>query len=159
MTVLNYADIIDKEQINILIRYCLEEGLISIDTNKITINKNKKEKITKEWIKEWNSLFPISKDTYNRENLRDSIPGKYGVKNKMEGFLKEYDYSLEVIMEATKCYLNNQKTSMYKTCKRSGYFISKSPEPSRLAAECEKYITEGDVSKVQDKIWFGEDLN
>lgn len=159
MTSIDYTTLLNKEEINKLVRYCLQENIINITDSSVVIVKDKKEKIPLEWLQDWNKLFPTGKDTAHRENLRDTIPGKYGVKTKMEKFLKEFDYSLETIKSATQAYLKNQQSTGYRHTKRSGYFISKSPEPSRLASECEKYLTEGDLSSVQDKLVFGDDLN
>ena len=159
LKVKNYAAELTHEQINIIVDYCIREGYVKIDNGKVILPKDNKEKITKEWITEWVQLFPTSKDTYKKENLRDPIGGKYGVKNKMEEFIREFDYDLNTIMLATKSYLKNEKMTMYRYTKRAANFISKRPEASRLAAECEKYITEGDLTDVQNKLMFGDSLN
>lgn len=155
MKVIDYKSFKEDDILN-LINYCLEENIIKIKDEGIVINRKEKVKVTEEWIKTWNDLFPLAKDTYDRTTKRDPIKGKYGVLKKMQDFINEFDYDLDTIMLATKMYLKEESTSMYRYTKRSAFFISKRPEASRLAAECDRYLSEGNRIDKLDNLIYGD---
>jgi len=145
-----------EEDVTNLINYCLEQGIVEIKEGRILVKERKVEKITKEWSEEWNKIFPTAKDTYDRSSKRDPVGGKYGVYFKLRDFVLEFDYSLETITEATKAYIKEEQSNQYRYTKRSGFFISKRPEPSRLAAECEKYLSDDKRLSKLDSLFYGE---
>ena len=73
-------------------------------------------------------------------------------KEKLKAFLKEYSYSSEIILQATKNYVNRMKQEGFKYMKHAPYFISKDGI-SMLAAECELVVSgkinTGQVSNIQ----------
>ena len=145
-----------EEDITNLINHCLEHGIAEIKEGRLTVKERKIEKITKEWATEWNSLFPTAKDTYDRSSKRDPVGGKYGVYTKLRDFVLEFDYTLDQIIEATKAYIKDEEANQFRYTKRSGFFISKRPEPSRLAAECEKYLSDDKRMSKLDNLFYGE---
>lgn len=86
-----------------------------------------------EWVKDYVSLFP--------KHLRDSYKD---VENRMSQFLLSYPYSKEIILAATKWYLQGQvEENNGQFIMRSIYLITKGAGTnkfSRLASECENYI-------------------
>lgn len=94
-----------------------------------------------EWIEEWVNLFPVKSGT---RLLRGD---KKSCAIKMDKFLKTYNYSKEVIFQATKSYLMEESTRGFRYTKNAVYFINKKDEGSQLAAWCKV---------VSDKIEAGE---
>lgn len=89
---------------------------------------------SKEWISEWNNLFP-SNIKWNGVNIKSRDED---CEKRMNDFLKRYpEYSKETIFKATKTYLEKQKNENWNYTKRSVYFIGKKGEPSLLSSYCE----------------------
>lgn len=97
---------------------------------------------------EYLDLFPSKIRNKAGELLKSSISN---TKKKFVNFSKEYKYTKEVILEATKNYLKKQSIQGYGYCNAAHYFILKD-KMSKLADECESVITgnkEGDLSWTQ----------
>jgi|688.fasta_scaffold401225_4 hypothetical protein len=89
----------------------------------------------KEWIDKWLDLWPT---LITPQNYRIS-GNKTEVINRMNKFIKEYDYSPDVIFEATKKYLNRKKAENYNFTKKNTKFI-KDTDGSILEQECNAII-------------------
>ena len=94
------------------------------------------------WIDEWYELWPVgikSGGYYLRSD-------KAGSKRKLKKFLESHPhYTKEVVLEATKNYLNEQSIKGYQYTKLAPYFIGKDGL-SVLAGECEHLLETGEVS-------------
>ncbi len=96
--------------------------------------KNLSDDKLKEFLVELREYFPKGIKTGGKP-VRSAI-GAITI-NKMKKFLKEYGYSKDIIIEATKAYVANRKTDNYRFMKTFTYFINKQGEDSTLAAYCE----------------------
>ena len=100
------------------------------------------------WIEEWLDLFPEGKffGRALRTNKQDCL-------DRMKWFIKTQTYTKDVIFEATRQYIEDQRTSPegYKFTRNSTYFICKgkgvNERISDLATECEKIKKDGIMSK------------
>ncbi|GEM_PF-2998307 len=86
-----------------------------------------------EWIDQWLDLFPKGVKSGGKLLRSD----KKSCLTKMNKFLKEYSFSQDEIMDATKAYLDEREKDDWKYCKCATYFISKLGEGSSLAEWCE----------------------
>jgi len=91
----------------------------------------------KDWIDEWNNLFPSK--TYNASGKSIRVSFK-GLNVKMTNFIRNYGYSKEIIFDATIAYLKYWKARHYTYCRTSSYFIDKKDEGSDLADWCNRVI-------------------
>jgi hypothetical protein len=66
---------------------------------------------------------------------------------KFRGFLSEYTYSDEIILSATRSYVEDRKKDGYKFMKVFTYFIDKQGEDSTLAAYCEQVVNGTDKTE------------
>lgn len=89
----------------------------------------------KDWIEDWVDIFPRGVKNKAGKLLRH--PAK-SVLKKMEGFMKEYDYDVQTIIEATKAYIKNGEDNDFRYTRAAIYFISKKGEGSDLASWCER---------------------
>ena len=97
------------------------------------------EENVENWIDDWLQLFPSDKHFGRslRTNSRDCL-------DRMRWFLANFKFSKEEVMEATKNYIESQRTSPegFKFARNSTYFILKGrgnvDRTSELATECEK---------------------
>lgn len=115
------------------------------------IEENVKSEAVEEWFGDWYNLWPtgIKSGGYY---LRTDKKGTY---RKMKQFVIEYPfYSKDLIMNATKNYLQEQSIIGYTHTKLSPYFISKDGM-SVLAGECEN-INEAPEIDVND--YAGEEI-
>jgi hypothetical protein len=103
------------------------------------------------WIDDYIKLFPTEKDPYNT-NERPLRSNKKDVLNKMEWFVKNYRYPKELILDATRTYLEAQRQDKYAFTRTAAYFIVKGAGYERisdLATACEKMK---DASKMPPRI-------
>lgn len=101
-------------------------------------NKLPDKTLILDWIEEYRNLF-------DKSNI--GVAGKKSTskscQNKMEKFLKEYNYSKQQILEATKLYIS-KTNPLY--IRQADYFISKivdGTETSTLATWCEEIKNQG----------------
>lgn len=92
-----------------------------------------------EWIDEWIELFPRGVKSGGRLLRSD----KQSCLRKMKVFLREYNYSKDVIMAATAAYLNSKRNENYAYTRCAVYFIyrveaSSSGRFSDLASWCDQ---------------------
>lgn len=137
--------------------YCLSdkgEALVnfiqSFDESEMEVRKEcaseilETEQKIEEWIADYLNLFPEGKyfGRSLRTNTKDCL-------DRMRWFLNNYTYSREQIFNATKQYLEAQRTSPegYKYTRNSTYFICKGKggidRVSDLSTECEKVVRDG----------------
>lgn len=101
--------------------------------NKPAVIIKDKEKLSIGWIQEYRDLFPIGVKSGGfpvRGDLK-------GCTKKMERFLEDYpEYDKEIILKATKSYVDKKRLENYAYMQLAHYFIKKD-DISSLAAECE----------------------
>lgn len=115
-----------------------------LDINKKLIKSIGKDSQLDQWLSLW-PTFVIP------QNYR--ISGNYqDCKYRMEKFIKKYGYSWDVIMEATKSYLNRQKKNNWNMTKKNVKFIYDN-DGSLLAEECEAWLT-GDREEEKPNHYF-----
>ncbi len=92
----------------------------------------------------------LYRELFPKGNLPSGSPSRSPIKDLEKRFLwffNNYDYSWDVIIKATKKYINQYESEGYKFMKTSGYFIYKSgidkTTTSLLATYCDM-ILEGD---------------
>ena len=94
------------------------------------------KKVSKiDWIDEWLELFPSGVKSGGKLIRSD----KAACLKKMEAFVKINKYSKDLIMSATKDYLDDKERDNYMYTKCATYLIDKKGEGSELAALCEQY--------------------
>lgn len=106
------------------------------------LNSNKVE----EWIDEWIDLFPkgVKSGGYLVRSDRGSCL------NKMKKFIKSYpEYDKEIIMRATKDYVNYYRMKQWNYMQVAHYFISKN-EVSNLASNCEDIKHKLETKEIED---------
>ena len=94
-------------------------------------------------IKEWLELFPKGVKTGGKLLRSDAK----GCLTKMKTFMKNYKYSWDEIMKATKAYLSEREKDDYQYTRAAIYFIGKHGQGSDLADWCEK-IKEQDAEEI-----------
>ena len=98
------------------------------------------------WIDDWRNLWPPRVKSGGRPVRGD----KKGCLSKMKKFVKEYDYSKDEIMEATRIYLFEKSRESYKYMTCADYFIFKN-NSSVLASFCEDIRESGNsLKKTED---------
>jgi hypothetical protein len=135
---------IDDFNNDVIMRSLENKGFI--ENGKITVPLFKNYNC-KMWIDKWLELWPT---LLTPQNYRIS-GNRTEVINRMNKFLKEHDYSEEIIFEATKNYLTRKKNENYNFTKRNTKFI-KDNDGSTLEQECEALV-KGNV-KPKDNVRF-----
>lgn len=104
----------------------------------------------KEWIEEWNEIFPIDAK-WNGNKLRTDI--KYCV-NKMQKFCKDNpQYTKDIIFAATKMYVKEKEKVNWEYARQSTYFISKIGFTSLLEEYCQKIIKPEKEQSTQEVLY------
>lgn len=99
--------------------------------------------------------YPEKVEMYNQIFPKEKLPsGAYArthVKNletNFKWFFQEYDYTWDVILGATKMYVQKYKMDSYKFMKTSMYFIRKANAEKMVVSElgnwCDKYLKKED---------------
>ena len=102
-----------------------------------------------EYIHQYRELFP-------KGILPSGYPARISVKELEKRFLwfiDNYDYSWDVILKATKKYIEKYKSEDYMYMKTSGYFIVKSDKGvtvSTLASYCDMVLDGEDTPEIPD---------
>ena len=147
----------DDETIYILTDKAVELiEFIKTNTSEITTERiavagveQLKEAVTDEvetWIEQWLDLFPRGVKTFGKP-VRSS---KIECLRKMQNFIKENGYSRDVILEATKAYVESKRQVAWEFMRCATYFIyrvdggSIKDKTSDLAAWCEQVLHEKD---------------
>jgi hypothetical protein len=129
------------------------EGLIKITNyENLTISlrpKLKKEITTEidEWIVEWSKLWNGKKSNgyYLANPPKDNA-------EKMKAYMKDHpDHTTDIIMQATKNYLNEKAKEGYAYTKKSNLFIHTQGQSSTLYAYCLAVIN-GDVQESKERV-------
>ena len=100
-----------------------------------------------EWIEEWLDLFPRGVKSMGKLVRSD----KASCDRKMANFMQEYPkYSNELIMRATKMYLDERRKADWQYTRCAVYFIyrvddNKQEKSSDLAAWCEEALNSKDI--------------
>lgn len=97
----------------------------------------------KDWIEEYRELFPLK--TVNGRLLRATPSACI---KKMESFIKNNStrkkiLTKDIILEATKSYLNDQKRSGYLYTKAANYFINK--EQDSMLLQCIEVLNSSSI--------------
>lgn len=108
------------------------------------ISKLDKEKV-EDWIDEWYELWPKGVKSGGYLVRSD----KNGCTNKMKTFVKNYGFSKEIIIRATKDYINHLRMSNFAYIQLAHYFISKN-NVSSLAASCEDVHNRLESKEIED---------
>jgi len=87
-------------------------------------------------VKKFLELYPKGRNRAG-ETLKSN---EVDTKNKLKGFLKKYKYSEDIILKATKNYIEQQRRTGFEYCSAAHYFISKMGFGSKLASECENIV-------------------
>lgn len=132
----------DKEE------YLLSKMKVSDKFIEEFMEKEEEKKVSsskvEEWIDEWYELWPKGVKS-------GGYPVRSGVKGclvKMNKFVKEYpEYSKDIIMKATKDYVDLQRMGNFKFMQLAHYYIFKN-SMSTLASNCE--LIEEKVSEEVD---------
>jgi hypothetical protein len=116
-------------------------AIVGVENLKTAISNN-----VEDWIDEWIDLFPEGVRSGGRL-LRSDKPA---CTRKMRIFLKEYGFDKELVIKATKAYLQTQAEKDYQYTRCAVYFIYRmegigTGKTSDLAAWCD------DVSRRIDK--------
>jgi hypothetical protein len=110
-------------------------AISGVDQIKETIKDNEN---VEEWIKEWVDIFPRGIRSGGRL-LRGDTPSCL---RKMRVFLREYPYSKDIILEATRKYLQAKEAENFAYTRCAVYFIFRveagSGKISDLATWCEQ---------------------
>lgn len=95
----------------------------------------------------YRELFPKGKifGYYKRDSLPD-------LRDRFNKFLKRYDYSYDLMLQATERYIKEElNNSNWQYLKSSAFVIEKKGEPSLLAKLCEEfYNTESNIVDFTD---------
>jgi hypothetical protein len=127
--------------------------IIGIFTKETKEEKESEEDLTwTEFVDAFRDLFPAgikSGGFYVKSSKRD-------LDNKLKKFVKEYKYTQETILEATKCYVEESAIKGYAYMKVANYFIYKNNE-SMLASACEA-VKDGGVDSGGISSMFNNDI-
>ncbi len=134
-----HSDLINKKYIIYIQaqdRYILTAKAKKLFNSVVNIN-------VEELAKEYRNLFPnIKIGAYPiRSNLKE-------IEAKFERFFKKYSYSTEVVIEATKLYLQEKELSNWNFISTAKHFIIKKKpqleeEVSELSTYCDHYLEKG----------------
>lgn len=135
-----------------------ENGFVSIEGTKIILTPKGQETLCaiedickaptknilgdgyKEKILTYRDLFPQKGVRSVNGEIRHLRDNEHDLESNFKWFFKNFKYSWEDIINATKRYLSEQVTSEYVYCKQSKYLIKKNNE-STLATLIETYKT------------------
>lgn len=116
----------------------------------------KKKKVIKNdnWMKDWYDLFPRG-----IKNGQYPIKGdRKGCFNKLNKFVKDYpEYSIDIIMKATKNYIDQSRLNNYRFMQQAHYFVSKN-NMSTLSSYCEMILDKGEGSDGDGKVDYIDDI-
>ncbi len=132
-------------------KYPINDNILDSLKNKGWIdNDNKIIKLpVEDKIQEWMLLWP----SFIIPGANYRVSGNYyDCKQRMNTFMKKYGYSWDIIMQATKNYLERQKNNGWKMTKKNVKFIYDN-DGSVLAEECEAIIN-GEDRGVQTNTLF-----
>ncbi len=109
-----------------------------------------------DFVQRWLALWKDNKGIYYRDGKRSLGSTERDIFNKFQSFFSDYQYVFsdlkfgltprQVIMEATKNYIEELKKKNFEYCKGSDGFIwkqegaTKNTKKSMLAVECQDYI-------------------
>lgn len=100
------------------------------------------------FIQQYRNLFPAGKiwGYYKRDSPIE-------LKERFDKFFKKYDYDYDLILKATKQYVEDERSNEgWKYLKNSAYVIEKKGEPCLLAKLCEEfYNTDSTVKDFTDE--------
>lgn len=103
------------------------------DFNDLSGLSSKKTGKVEEWFDEWYDIFPKGVKSGGYTVRSD----KRGCLNKLKKFITEYpEFDKDIIIEATKMYVEESKKNKYQFMMLAHYFISKH-KISNLAGYCE----------------------
>lgn len=105
----------------------------------------KEDSIDEDFLVQYRELFPKKKlpsGSYARVDIKD-------LRQAFKKFFKNYSYSKDTVLQATKNYINEYSNKDFMYMKNSYFFIDKKGEPSTLAAYCESAWE--DSAKDQDE--------
>jgi hypothetical protein len=108
------------------------------------VSKIAKEKV-EDWIDEWYELWPKGVKSGGYLVRSD----KNGCLNKMKSFIKTYKFDKEIIIRATKDYINHLRMSNFAYIQIAHYFISKN-NSSNLAAACEDVLNKLETKEIEN---------
>lgn len=108
------------------------------------VSKIAKEKV-EDWIDEWYELWPKGVKSGGYLVRSD----KTGCLNKMKSFIKNYKFDKEIIIRATKDYINHLRMSNFAYIQIAHYFISKN-NSSNLAAACEDVLNKLETKEIEN---------
>ena len=116
-------------------------AVAGIDPDKLAIAIDKEA--VESWIDEWVDIFPRGVRSGGRLLRGDKI----SCLRKMRVFLKEYPYTRETILEATRNYIKSKEQEGYTYTRCAVYFIyrvdqSRSDKVSDLATWCDQALHE-----------------
>lgn len=109
--------------------------------------KQLKDNEIKEFLKELREFFPKG-ITINGSPVRTTI-GTATVR-KLRGFINEYGYSKELMLEATKAYVAAKKKDNYSFMMKFTNFINKQNVGSELATYCQMIEDGDDINGKQE---------
>lgn len=134
-----------------------KEKILNNESNNI---KEKTNQPVKEWVEEWRELWRDRRGVFIKDPSGRSLgTDKKNAINKLTTFIDHYDYLFEnhepkdLIIKATKKYLDEYKKANYAFAKLSANFISKredrtkDSQASLLATECENILNSKDAPK------------
>lgn len=94
-----------------------------------------------DWIDEYQDLFPKGMNSHKKIPFKGN---RVECIKKMDKFLKDYKYSKELILEATKMAIRKSSEDSHAFLRRSDYFIDKRNAGSDLANFCQ-LLDEGEA--------------
>lgn len=124
---------------------------IEIEIDKV-LTKAEKVVNVKDWIEEWRELFPkgLNSNGYPYRGDKEACVGK------MQSFIRNYNYTQEEILNATKIMVNRFKLKNYEFMPQAHYFIEKS-RVSQLKQFCDM-VRDGIVKLVKEESSYEEKL-
>lgn len=115
-----------------------QEVLDSIDDMCKAPTKNVLGDGYKEKIKKYRELFPSKGIPVMSGEVRHLRDNEHDLETNFKWFFKNFKYSWEDVIKATKLYISDQSQNDYIYCKQSKYLIKKNNE-SMLATIIEQY--------------------
>jgi hypothetical protein len=154
---LNYYNITFETLYNLTVKFSKDEILndkelkIVVDYYKLENSLKEKEKISKhlQWIDEWYDLFPAGVKTGGRHYVKSS---KNSCETKLLKFIREYKYEKDVIIQATKNYLDNAAKNNYEYMSTAPHFIYKF-DNSILSGYCEEVLNKNKENYVENDVY------
>ena len=113
---------------------------------KAFVSKVGKEKV-EDWIDEWYELWPKGVKSGGSVLVRSD---KNGCLNKMKKFVKQNpDFNKDIIIRATKDYINHLRMSNFAFIQAAHYYIFKN-DISNLASACEDVKDRLETNEIED---------